>query len=255
MSAKVKILIEGYTNANSVTEIGKEKTWATITLVRDGDIIMVVDPGVLETQQMLIDALKKEDLTVNDVNVVCITHSHIDHYRNVGMFQNAKTLEYFGLWNKDAVEEWTESFSPNIKVLHTPGHDYTGITLLVTTEDGVIAICGDVFWRENYPHNPHDDPYASNPKQLETSREMILKMSDFVIPGHGGMYKSDINAFYSEEVPEKSTNVVIIGKCKKCGKEMQNNDRCRCRPYLCIKHCECGFDCQACGCSHKVYQK
>lgn len=87
MSAQVKVLIEGYTNADSKAESGgEEKTCPTVSLVRDGDLIMVVDPGILESQQILVDALQKQGLGVDDVNMVCITHSHIDHYRNIGMF-------------------------------------------------------------------------------------------------------------------------------------------------------------------------
>ncbi|MCX6720013.1 MAG: MBL fold metallo-hydrolase, partial [Candidatus Staskawiczbacteria bacterium] len=82
MPAEVKILIKGYSNADSVAETGEEKTQPTITLVKDGDFVMVVDPGILPDQQILIDALSREGLTVEDVNVVCVTHSHVDHYRN-----------------------------------------------------------------------------------------------------------------------------------------------------------------------------
>jgi len=191
MAAEVKVLIEGYTNNDSVGETVEEKTQPTITLVRDGDLIMVVDPGILESQQMLIDALKKEKLEVDDVNMVCITHSHFDHYRNIGMFPNAKTLEYFGLWNKNTVQDRPEKLTENIKILYTPGHDYTGISLLVTTRDGVVAICGDVFWKENHPQNPEDDAYASDTEKLKESRQMILKMADWIIPGHARMYKNN----------------------------------------------------------------
>src|ERR1035437_9998916 len=123
MSAEVKILVKGSTNADRVGETGIERDCPTITLVRDGEIIMVVDPGVLANQHILVDALKKENLTVKDVNVVCVTHSHIDHYRNVGMFPNAKVLECFGLWNGNRVENWSEKFTTNIQVIRTPGHD------------------------------------------------------------------------------------------------------------------------------------
>jgi glyoxylase-like metal-dependent hydrolase (beta-lactamase superfamily II) len=195
MSTEVKILIEGCTNADHVAETGEEKTCPTITLVRDNDIIMVVDPGILEDQKILVDALAKERLTINDVNVVCITHSHIDHYRNIGMFPKAKTLEFYGLWDKNTVEDWHEQFSSNIQVLRTPGHDRTGITILVTTGPdsgypGVVAVCGDIFWKENYPEDPRDDKYASDSKQLAESRKSILKMADWIIPGHAGIYKN-----------------------------------------------------------------
>ena len=137
--AEVKILIEGYTNADKNDSDKKEITCSTITLIRDNNLNIIVDPGVLENQQILTDALKREGLFINDINIVCITHSHIDHYRNVGMFSNAKTLEFFGLWEGNSVSEWKENFSDDIKIIKTPGHNYDGITLLVKTDKGIIA--------------------------------------------------------------------------------------------------------------------
>jgi len=252
MPAEVKILITGATNADSVGETGEEKTQPTITLVRDDEWIMVVDPGILESQQVLIDALKKENLTVDDVNVVCITHSHLDHYRNVGMFPNAKILEYFGLWDKNTVHDWKEQFSTNVQVLRTPGHDYTGITLFVTTMDGIIAICGDIFWKENYPQNPRDDTYASDVEKLEHSRQEILKMTDWIIPGHGPMYKTKRGlAQVVEEVIKVTKKSKAAEVCRKCNRPMKRDDRCACRPWICFRCCECHLDCDLCSCSHK----
>ncbi len=186
--ATVKILIEGYTNADSIAagaSSGEEKTCPTITLVRDGDVVMVCDPGELDSQAMLVDALKKEGLAVDDVTHVFITHSHIDHYRNIGMFEHAKTLEYWGVWDKGTCVAWNEQFSKDIKVIKTPGHNYDGLTLLVTTTEGTIAICGDVFWNQS---GPTPDPYASDPATLTKTRAHVLASADFIIPGHGGMY-------------------------------------------------------------------
>jgi glyoxylase-like metal-dependent hydrolase (beta-lactamase superfamily II) len=259
MSAEVKILIKGYTNANEVGETGEEETQPTITLVKDDGFIIVVDPGILPDQQILIDALNKEGLTVNDVNIVCITHSHIDHYRNIGMFPNAKVLEHFGLWNKNTVVDWAEQFSTNVQVIRTPGHDNSDITLLVTAGPkcgypGIIAICGDVFWKENYPLNPQDDRFAADPVKLGHSRKMVLKMADWIIPGHGNIYKVNKDQIheiedYGPEAPAKKSEIVTI--CRKCHRKMMPHDRCLCRPWLCHHCCECGLDCDLCGCNHK----
>lgn len=183
--AEVKILVEGYTSADT-NEAGEEKTGSTITLVRDKDVVMVVDPGVLEDQCTLIDELRKEGLKIDDVNIVCITHSHIDHYRNIGMFPTAKTLEYFGLWEKNTVKDWKKQFTNDIKIIKTPGHNYDCISLLVKTNQGTVAIIGDVFWKENLPI---DDPYASDKEKLKESRKKVLELADWIIPGHGKMYK------------------------------------------------------------------
>ena len=254
MKAEVKILIEGFTNADSVAEAGEEKTWPTISLVRDGDLTIVVDPGSLKSQQLLIDALAEEGLTVNDIDIVCITHSHIDHYRNIGMFPEAKTLEFYGLWDKDTVADWSERFTTNIQVLRTPGHDYTGITLFADTNNGVVAICGDVFWKENYPQEPQYDAFASDTKKLLESRKIVLRTADWVIPGHGGIFsarkeKAELASSEARKEKKKKTNIVVT--CRKCGRVMEAEESCTCRPWLCFRHCECGFDCEFCGCSHK----
>ncbi|MFH1838544.1 MAG: MBL fold metallo-hydrolase [Candidatus Kuenenbacteria bacterium] len=182
---KVKILIEGYTTADTA-ESGEEKTCPTISLIKDENIVIIVDPGVLENQKMLIDKLKAEHLNIDDVKIVCITHSHIDHYRNAGMFPKAKILEYYGLWDKNIVEDWEEQFTENIQIIKTPGHNYDSITLFIKTDKGIIAVCGDVFWKENFPEN---DPYASDKEKLQESRKKILEIADWIIPGHGKMFK------------------------------------------------------------------
>ena len=184
--AEVKVLIKGYTTADSEKSEDEEKTCATISLVKDKDIVMMVDPGVLESQQILIEALKKQGLNINDINLVCLTHSHIDHYRNIGMFPDAKTLEYYGLWDKNKVDDWKEQFTDDIKIIKTPGHDKTSITLLVKTDKGIVAICGDVFWKENFPD---EDEYADEPEKLKKSRMKIIKIADYIIPGHADIYK------------------------------------------------------------------
>lgn len=182
--AEVKILIDGYISQDNP----EGQSCSNVVLVRDGSIVMIVDPGTMRSQGLLVEALKKEGLGIEDVNLVCITHSHIDHYRNIGMFPQAKVLEYFGLWDRGAVDDFRTQFSEHIRVIKTPGHNYDAITLLVKTDKGVVAVCGDVFWKEN---SPEDDPYATDNEQLKESRKKVLGLADWVIPGHGKMFKTE----------------------------------------------------------------
>jgi len=244
--AKVKVLVEGFTTADAKVLLGHEKTCPTISLVVDGDIVMVVDPGALDNQKVLVDALAKEGYNVSDVNMVCITHSHVDHYMNVGMFPKAKVLEYFGLWTGGRVEDWQEQFSDNIQILKTPGHDYSGITLFVKTNDGVVAICGDVFWKAN---QPEFDMYASDQKALAHSRRLVVEMSQWIVPGHGGMYKTNkalarpVSAFVAK------ADLKETGSCKKCRRFFKKTtNRCPCQDWLCYQCCECEADCKVCNC-------
>ena len=246
--AKVKILVEGYTNADLGVEAGQEKTCPTITLVLDKDMVMVVDPGVLDDQKILVDALAKEGFSVNDVNVVCLTHSHIDHYRNAGMFPKAKVLEYFGLWDGGKVQDWQENFTNDIQILKTPGHDYTCITLFIKTDDGIVAVCGDVFWKEN---GPEFDMYASDHQKLQHSRGLVLEIAQWIVPGHGGMYKAkplmekpkvDLGA-------NNENSKEALGFCKSCHRAFKKvTDKCVCQDWLCYHCCECEADCKICNC-------
>jgi len=183
--AEVKILIEGYTSANQ-PEGEKEKTCPTITLVRTDELTIIVDPGVLASQEIIQTRLAAEGLQIIDVNMVFITHSHLDHYRNIGMFAEAPTLEFWGLWQGNKVFERPQKLGTDIEIINTPGHSADSLTMLVKTNQGKIAICGDVFWKENQPET---DPYASDPEALEKSRQQILAQADWIIPGHGKMYR------------------------------------------------------------------
>lgn len=179
--AQVKVLMEGYTSGEA-----DEHSCSTIVLVRYNKKSMVVDPGTMPDQKLLINSLKKEGLSVDDIDVVFITHSHMDHYRNIGMFPKAKALDYWGWWDGDVWSECTGKITEELSIVKTPGHNYDGITLLVKTDKGVIAICGDVFWKKDFPK---DDPYANDKEKLKDSRKKVLELADWVIPGHGKMFK------------------------------------------------------------------
>jgi len=184
--AEVKVLVAGYTSADSKAKDGIERTCATITLIRDREINMVVDPGLLKDKKILVDALAKEGLKPEDINYIGLTHSHADHFANIGLFPNAKLLEFFGIWYEDMVDDWKEEFTKDIKIIKTPGHANTSISFIVNTSMGKVAVVGDVYWKENYPP---EDPYADNAKELAKSRKEILSVADYIVPGHAGMFK------------------------------------------------------------------
>lgn len=185
MVAEVKVLIKGF------IDLKKDTGWSTISLIIDKDIIMVVDPGTVRSQKDIADALKKEGLNINDVNYVGISHSHLDHYRNIGMFPKAKSIDYWGIWDKDKLisKNWDCDLSKNIHIMKTPGHSSDGITFFVKSNEGIIAICGDIFWKKNFPKDG-EDPFVNDQNLLIGSRKKILERADWIIPGHENIFKS-----------------------------------------------------------------
>lgn len=183
--AEVKVLLNGFTNADRREAGEEELTRCTTALIFDGDNIIISDPGILESQQILIDTLAKENLTVNDITHVFITHSHMDHYRNIGMFPDAKAIDYWGIWHGGKCDDLPDDLSKDIKIIKTPGHNYDGLTMLVKTGKGAIAIVGDLWWSSR---GPSFDKFASDMEALNESRKKVLEQADYIIPGHGPMY-------------------------------------------------------------------
>ncbi len=179
--AEVKILFNGY-----LSEDTGGHTCSTITLVRDGDHNIIVDPGTLPDLGMMEKILKEEKLTPDDIDIVYLTHSHVDHFRGIGVFPKAKVLDYWGWWHSDTLTPYKDPVTLNIEMIKTPGHSTDGTTLVVKTGQGTIAICGDVFWKDAMMVK---DPLAVDQEQLNASRRKVLEIADFVIPGHGPMFE------------------------------------------------------------------
>jgi len=84
----------------------------------------------------------------------------------------------------------------DIKILETPGHSVEHLSLLVDTSKGKIALAGDVFWwvdgeEQKVDISKKDDshPKELNIKKLVASRRKLLKIADYIIPGHGKMFR------------------------------------------------------------------
>lgn len=181
----VEILYKGYYPPGGTM---RGRVCSTVTLVVDKGLHIIVDPGTLPHHGVLTEELKKRALSVDDINIVFITHSHVDHYRYAGLFTQAKVLDYWGWWIGDTWGSAAGSINENIKVLETPGHTDDSITLSVRTNIGTVAICGDVFWDKDYPV---EDPYAVDKKLLQSSRKKVLETADYIIPGHGDIFASE----------------------------------------------------------------
>ena len=82
--AKVKILIEGYAREEDGTEFAS----STATLIQEVDLNIIVDPGT--NRELLLEALRKEDLSPDKIDYVILTHYHLDHSLLAGVFEKAR---------------------------------------------------------------------------------------------------------------------------------------------------------------------
>ena len=78
------------------------------------------------------------------------------------------------------------ALSPHATMILTPGHTNEDATLLVQTDDGMVAFT-HLWW---YPdRTPEVDPYADDQAALEANRARVLETATVVVPGHGGPFR------------------------------------------------------------------
>lgn len=117
------------------------------------------------------EELAKVGLTVDDIDMVVLTHLHSDHARDVAKFRNAtlvvqkSELEFAANphpiqagWfvelpqDRLQVVDGDQEILEGIRVVHTPGHTPGGQSVLIETESGTTGLCGLCTIRENlYP--------------------------------------------------------------------------------------------------------
>jgi len=189
---EVQVLIQGYAKNNDSGWLSS----SSVTLVKSNGKNIIVDPGC--NRQKLIEGLKNNGLTPDDIDYIFCTHNHTDHILLVGMFPNAKVLNDTEMYDGDRQVDHSGIIpDTDCKIIATPGHDQFHAALIVPTKKGVFALAGDVFWWFDDEAQQTDrksllnraDPFVKDEKVLKESRKKILKIANYIIPGHGKMFK------------------------------------------------------------------
>jgi glyoxylase-like metal-dependent hydrolase (beta-lactamase superfamily II) len=180
-SARVDVLLRGGLTG---TDGGVS---SSCTLVRDGDRVIVVDPGMAPNQAAILDPLRALGLEPDDVTDVVLGHHHPDHTLNAALFPNADVHD---VWATYRGTEWIDAeadreLSPSVRLIGTPGHTAEDISTVVGTPDGIVLLT-HTWWTAD---GPADDPVAEDAEALHASRARILAIADEIIPGHGGRFR------------------------------------------------------------------
>jgi glyoxylase-like metal-dependent hydrolase (beta-lactamase superfamily II) len=190
--SKIKILIEGYAKENKDGWLVSPST----VLIEDSGLKILVDPGA--NKKLLLKNLAAAGLKPKDIDRIFVTHYHLDHILNIRLFPDCPVLDGNEINQDDKITDYSGKIpGTKIKVIPTPGHAAEHASLLVETAEGIIAIAGDLFWWEDSEARKTDrasllkkvDPYVKDKMAIRRSREKILAAADFIIPGHGKMFK------------------------------------------------------------------
>ncbi len=164
---------------------------STCTLIVDGEHVIVVDPGLAQSQESITGPLHDLGYSRSAVTDVVLSHHHPDHTINVGLFPMARIHDHWAIYDFagrwDTVDCEGRQISANVSLMKTPGHSAEDLSTVVRTADGVSVLTHE-WWTAD---QPVDDPYAPDLAQLRESRARILEVADVIVPGHGPAFKPD----------------------------------------------------------------
>ncbi len=178
----VHLLHEGYVR-------GGGRVAGSVVLVRDGDAVIVVDPGMVADRRLILDPLAGHGVRPEDVTHVFLSHHHPDHTVNIALFREAEVVDFWARYRDDL---WLDHdgdgyrLSPRTQLWLTPGHTEEDATLVVEADDAVYAMT-HLWWKGD--RTPDIDPLAWDQARLEEGRTRVLAAADVVIPGHGGPFR------------------------------------------------------------------
>ena len=181
--AEVHILFEGYLGRPD------HRVASTVSLVRDGESIVVVDPGLVPAPSSILEPLAGHGVRTEDVTDVVFSHHHPDHTLNAALFPGARFHDHWAVYQGDL---WTDrdaegfEIKPDIHLFRTPGHTAEDISTLVRTDEGLVVFT-HCWWTAEVPV---EDPFATDPDALHASRARILELQPhLIVPGHGAPFR------------------------------------------------------------------
>ena len=128
------VLHDGYVGRDG----DDERVAGTVTLILDGDAVIVVDPGMVASRQALLTALATHGPQPGDVTDVVFSHHHPDHTVNAALFPAARIHDHWAMYIGD---RWVDrdadraQLGPSVRLLRTPGHTDQDISTVASTPD------------------------------------------------------------------------------------------------------------------------
>jgi glyoxylase-like metal-dependent hydrolase (beta-lactamase superfamily II) len=182
MTTTVHLIHPGYIRDDS-------RVGSSISLIRDGDAIIVADPGLVASHARILDPLAVLGVDPGAVTHVFLSHHHPDHTMNVALFPNAEVVDFWAryrndLWLGHDGDGW--KMTDHTTLWLTPGHSNEDASLIVEADDATYALT-HLWWRTD--RTPEIDPYAPDQAILEVQRTRVLAAVDIVIPGHGESFR------------------------------------------------------------------
>ncbi|CAL1269294.1 unnamed protein product [Larinioides sclopetarius] len=198
MTITVDVIKNGYSEIDLKKNIMRAN--CTCTLIKESNVLIIVDTLTAWDRLVLEKELENRNIRVGDITHVVGTHGHSDHIGNLNLFTHAQHIVGQSISCKDeyllhSFEDSPFNITENIEIIATPGHTLSDVSVIAKNTDlGTVAVVGDLFEKEEDIFNSalwKITAGSENPKLQYQNRSKILNLADYIVPGHGPMFKQE----------------------------------------------------------------
>ncbi len=207
-NAQIYQIQDGYAIWNE--DHTNQRADGSITLIKS-QWKVIVDTGLPKDKDIILKGIEEQGLTGNDIDFIVCTHGDADHTSNNNLFPHAKLIVGFDIYEGDIASFFSHELQidTNITIMGMTGHDDRSIGVIVRTVKGIIAITGDLFeYEKDYMDIANWIAFSKNPEEQIQNRAKVWEIADYIIPGHGPMYKVD-KLIHLKEVEEKALKHIL----------------------------------------------
>lgn len=191
--AEISVLAEGY--VERLEGRGLRASPSSV-LIEEAGTRVLVDPGA--DREGLLIGLSRVGLKSRDVDLIFVTHTHLDHILNLRLFPKTDVCDSSFIYRGYEEIPYGKLIpGTEIEVVPTPGHTPDHASLLVAVDGETWLVAGDLFWwpSDAIQRTDHasllalEDELAYDQEALRASRMEALGRADAIIPGHGRPFR------------------------------------------------------------------
>ena len=172
-TARLDILVEGYVRSPHVA--------GTVSLIRDADRIVIVDPGMVADRELILRPLRELGVRPEDVTDVVVSHHHLDHTVNIALFPPVPVHDFQSVIEGDM---FTRRAAEGVHLIArasgcSPPPGTRRRTSRRWSAPRTIVALTHLWWTAD---GPADDPYSSDREELREQRERVLELATLIVP-------------------------------------------------------------------------
>jgi glyoxylase-like metal-dependent hydrolase (beta-lactamase superfamily II) len=179
-TASLRVLSTGY--------LGRRFA-STVTFVRDGAALIVVNPGMVAGIESILGPLRHLGVRPEAITDVVLLAARPAHIVNAALFPGARLHDATAVYQNDTkAQRPADRFliSPSVRLIQTPGHHPDDLTLLAATPRGIVAVTHLWSSRSGGAERPLD----GDPGTLRRAKTRVLGVASRIVPAHGAAFRA-----------------------------------------------------------------